>query len=455
MSLENIPARTIKGAISKPASIRGLSKHQIKPFGKIGVYRHRHPCQQSHHYKGTISKMRVGGDTEKGIFPKKHNRKESKMTHTAELHIAITPEEHRAIITRSDVRWERDGDGKLHRHIRTLEPYGITDIKPKKIKTRGGYPYYYCIIIINLQRIVNNGARTIETYHREGDFEPLAKNFARFISSVLPLRTELNEWNLQRIDYNIDLKLTPLDVEQYITLLQRGNKNHSWRIHEFVDEKKKRQKSKHGHRKKTHPTGSVLFDNKQYSVNIYNKHLERVKVQAERGITDLDELQASEGVLRIEIQVKRNKLNAIKRDFDFDFAGKPIEIFARYDVASHIVMKALADITGRADYTTLENAKKRVISGVKAKRTQTAIIDFLCLVTQTKSIWRAKELFVGDVKAETILAHLARLNINPVTIPVSFKRDTMVNLFDIVAVQFAEERERATMSTQNITSSKI
>ena len=131
------------------------------------------------------------------------------MTHTAELHIAITPEEHHTLITRNDVRWERDGEGKTHCHIRTLEPYGITDIKPKKAKTRNGFPYYFCIVIINLQRIVNNGERTIETYHNERDFEPLSINFARFISSVLPLRADLNEWSLQRIDYNIDLKLTP------------------------------------------------------------------------------------------------------------------------------------------------------------------------------------------------------------------------------------------------------
>ena len=84
------------------------------------------------------------------------------------------------------------------------------------------------------------------------------------ISSFLPLRADLNDWSLQRIDYNIDLKLTPREVEQYITLLQRGDKNHSWHVHEFANEKKKRQESKHGRRKKTHPSGSVLFDNKQY-----------------------------------------------------------------------------------------------------------------------------------------------------------------------------------------------
>lgn len=367
------------------------------------------------------------------------------MTHTAELHTEITHEEHRALLERKDKRWERDSDGKLHCHIRILEPYGITDIKPKKTKKRSGYPYYYCIVIINLQRIVNNGERTIETYHNERDFEHLSINFSRFISSVLPLRADLNEWSLQRIDYNIDLRLTPKEAEQYITLLQRGDKNHSWHIHEFADEEKNRKESKHGHRKKRHPTGSVLFDNKQYSVNIYNKYLERLKVQKERGITDTAELKASEGVLRIEIQVKKNKLNTIKKNIKIDFDGKPVEYFARYDVAIPVIMKALEDIAGRADYSTFERAKKRIFSGVKTKRTQTAIIDFLGLVTHTKSLWRAKELYRGEIKTETILEHLKRLNINPVTIPVSFNRDTMDNLFDTVAVQFAEERERATI----------
>ncbi len=367
------------------------------------------------------------------------------MTHTAELHIAIEYDEHRTLIKHPNARWERDIEGKTHCHIRILEPYGITDIRPNKAKTRNAFPYYYCIVIINLQRLVNNGNRTIETYCNEQDFEKLSTNFARYIKAVLPLRTDLNKWSLQRIDYNIDLKLNPSEVEQYITLLQRGGKNYSWHIHEMAAETKKRKQSKHGNRKKTHPTGSVIFDNKQYSVNIYNKHLERLKVQEERGITDTAELQASEGILRIEIQVKRNKLNTIKQGIkrDFDFEGKPIEFFARYDIAIPVIMKALESITGRADYITFERAKERVERARMTERARTSVIDFLSLVTHTKSLWRAKEIFTGDIRTETVLAHLNRLNINPVTIPVSFKRDSMENLFDKVAVLFYEQTDQS------------
>lgn len=363
------------------------------------------------------------------------------MTHTAELYTTITTEEYRTIIARNDVRWERDSDGKTGCHIRTLERYGITDIKPRMVGTQHSC-FYYCVIIINLQRVVNNGKRTIETYCNEKDYTALSRNFARAISEVLPCHTCLNKWSLQRIDYNIDLQLTPCEVEQYIILFQRGGKNHSWYIHEFADEKKSRQKSKHGNRKKTHPEGSVIYDNKQYSVNIYNKHLERLTAQSKRGIVNATELKASEGILRIEIQVKKNKLNTIKKNSknDFVFDGKPLEYFARYEVATPVIMKALEYITGRADYTTLENAQKRITGRIKEKRTQTAMIDFLRLVTRAKSLWRAKELYKGDIKVETILKHLNRLNINPVTIPVSFRRDTMENIFDVVAVQLAEEQ---------------
>ena len=428
----------------KSAISRYFLKIPFYSFGKIGVETHRKPFRKHPDQSAYFNISRVGGGLKKGLVQKARKENEQ-ITHTAELHTAIEYDEYRTLIKHQNARLERDGEGKTHCHIRTLESYGITDVRPSRAKMRNGFWYYYCIVIINLQRLVNDGKRTIETYNNEQDFLILFANFAKYIETILPLRTNLNEWSLQRIDYNIDLKLPPREVEQYITLLQRGDKNYSWHIHEMADETKKRKQSKHGNRKKTHPTGSVIFDNKQYSVNIYNKYLERSRVQKERGITDTAELQASEGVLRIEIQVKRNKLNTIKQRIkrDFDFEGKPIEFFARYDIAIPVIMKALESITGRADYITFERAKERVERAKMTERTRTSVIDFLSLVTHTKSLWRAKEKFTGDIQTETILSHLNRLNINPVTIPVSFKRDSMENLFDKVAVLFYEQADQS------------
>ncbi len=283
-----------------------------------------------------------------------------------------------------------------------------------------------------MQRIANNGIRSVSGYDDETLFPKLSENFEKYISALLPLHTDINEWEVHRIDYNLDLHLaSQTDVEQYILLMQKGDKNHSWNIRKTS---KKQQKP--------HPDGSVLFENKQYRINFYNKYLERLKEQAERGITDTAELEASKGILRIEVQAKKNKLNSIKGNIKrgFDFEGKPIEIFARYEIAAPLILRALKDITGEADYTTLERAEKRLCSEISRKPTREHLIAFIRLVSRSTSLWRAKEVYEGDISINTLLRHLNRLNINPVTIPVRFGRDTMDNLLNMAAVQLAEQR---------------
>lgn len=358
------------------------------------------------------------------------------MTHTAELLTYITPEEYSRLITQNIISIER---GK-ETHIRELAQYGITDLHLKRVRIEDKFTLYQCKAVINLQRIVNDGQRTIATYDNENDFPTLARNFEKYMSPILPQYSNISTWSLQRIDYNIDLKMSAMEVEQYITLLQRGNKNYSWKIHETAQEKKARQRSGHGRRKKTHPPGSVLFDNKQYSVNIYNKQWERIAVQEKRGIVDIEERKAAEGILRIEIQVKQNKVNALKDRYGIP--EKSIERFARYDIAVPIITKALMDITGTEDYCTLEIAEKRIMQGVTLPKTRIATIEFLRLVSRTRSLWRAKELYRGEIKEETVMQHLKRLDINPVTIPVSFHRDIMESLYTMAAVQLAEEQSR-------------
>ena len=363
------------------------------------------------------------------------------MTHTAELRTPLTASEYESLIHINGGVWERGADNKLHYHIRTLRGYGITDIRPQKYAQR--LMYYYCTIIINLHRIAHADDHQTQTYDNEYDFPALAENFSMYISSILPLHTDINTWDVHRIDYNIDLKMSPKRVEQYIILLQRGGKHYSWSVHEFAEEKKKRAKHKHGKRKQTHPTDSVLYDNKQYSVNIYNKYRERLKDQEERGIIDTEELDACLGVLRIEIQVKKGKINTIKNEIkgDFDFQGKPLEAFARYSVAVPIIMSALSSIYCASNYTTLCKALERIQTSIRYNNVLLDAEMFLRLVARFKSLWRAKEEYNCKTSIPTILKHLKDADINPVTIPKSFGVDTLESIINLVAVQFTELRE--------------
>lgn len=364
------------------------------------------------------------------------------MIHTAELYTPLSPEEFKTLITHTESRKERNKETlREETHIRSLAKYGITDIHPKKA-FKGETVFYSCTIKINLQRIVNNGQKTTQTYIDENKFNTLADNFAKFIKDTLPLRTNINSWGLIRLDYNIDIRLTPAEVEHYIILLQRGNKHHSWHLHEFLEEKKARKATKHGNRKKTHPHGSVLFDNKQYSVNIYDKYFERLKEKETRNTITDEELEASKGILRIEVQTKRNKLTSIKNLLlkDTYFEGKPIEYFAKYDIAVPFLVKVITDICGEADYCTMKEAKKRIKRGIKGIKTKDTLIKFLELVTHTKSLWRAKKLYNERLSINTVLKHLNALDINPVTIPKSFGINNLDNLKHKIIVEAYEQR---------------
>ena len=375
-------------------------------------------------------------------------RKETeRVTHTAELYTKITDEEYSALTAHQQRRFERSRrTGELSPHIRALAQYGITDIEPRRIQTKAGF-YCDCVIIINLQRIANGGTWGIDTYKGERGFSDLANNFSLYMGSLLPCHADINEWIVRRIDYNIDLKLTPIDVERYIVLLQRGDKHNSWEIHETYEDKEKRIKAKHGRGRITHPTGSVLFDNKQYSVNIYNKQQERRRSNERRGITNTAEIEASAGILRIEIQVKQGKLHSIKDTlrtvWGIEFDGRPLEIFARYELAEPIIMKSLAQIAGQEDYCTLEKAKERIEHSGGAKRTRAAAIEFLEIAAALRSVWKAKERYkathTGGVRLGTIMKRLKALNINPAPLPSVFGVDSMASLFGVTMTAFVEE----------------
>lgn len=359
------------------------------------------------------------------------------MTHTAELHTMLSREEYLHLFRRKDIKTEAD---KRH-HIRSLSTHGITDICPHRY-TKPGFTFYYCTAIINLERLVNGGKRTVKTYQNESDFEKLDTTFTEYMKEVLPSHSSVNGWDVARIDYNIDILLSDQrEVEQYIALLQMGDKASSWKVHETETEAKKRKQSKHGQRRKGHPTGSVLYDNQRYSVNIYNKLLERQQEQEKRGVTDKQELKEAERILRIEVQSKRGKLQYLKKkNYGQELAGRPLQAFACFEMSENTVTSVLKTIVGEADYLSMERAKTRIRDSPATKRATKNLIAFLRTVQARKSVWNAKKHYDGSMKPESIIKRLQGLNINPVTIPNTFGKEEMENLYHRVCVQFAEEK---------------
>ena len=354
------------------------------------------------------------------------------MTHTAELFTEISSSEYFSLLSHPYGKWytlEKHISPVFH--IKALGKYGITDIKLHNIKTTLDFSIYYCSIIVNLQRLVDE-KRSVKTYNNEKDFKLLESNFKKLITPLLPSRTDINNWIVKRIDYNIDLKMKQKEVEQYITLLQRGDKRYNWSIHKL----KKQVTNKH-------PKGSVLFDNEQYSVNIYNKYLERKSNQERRGITDKKELEESKGILRIEVQLKSKKIKDIKKKIPRIREGRTLADFARFDIAIPVIVETLKNIAGQADYLSYSKALERINQELNRSATKKDIEHFLSLVSRFRSLWKAKKAYIANSQCktslDTVLKNLKKLNINPVTIPKAFKTDSIENLLNRTMLEFAEQ----------------
>lgn len=359
------------------------------------------------------------------------------MIHTAELHKRISAEEYKKISAHPEVKMERNSfGGKSSPHIRALAQYGITDISIKRYTIRStGKVIYMCAVIINLKRIINGGHHTVKTYMDPKEYDILKREFAGYIGLILPNHMNLDEWIPYRIDYNIDLLLTEDEVPRYITLLQRGDKGGSWKVHETLIEREKRRKNKRGIDSINHPRGSVLFDTGQYSINIYDKHFERIHDQTRRGVSNPEELEECKGILRLEVQAKSGYLRYLRKKYGLKALN--LHDMANYDLAEYSVMRVLDIIAGRSDYYSFNKAEEIIRANVIRHR-RDEIISFLKSVSSHRSLWKAKRDYKNKIKLRYILDKLKSLNINPVTIPRDYKSNKMVDLHDIAAIAFAE-----------------
>lgn len=335
------------------------------------------------------------------------------MIHTAELISAITRQEYQVLQEQENKDFY---NGKLH--IYTLANYGITEIQALKIPYDENNYSYWCILRINLKRIANNGQATTSLYYcTEEEKENLTRNFERFMSTLLPQRANLSQWIVRRIDYTIDIK-TPY-VKEYITLLQRGNKP----PYSHIDNDKQHKRED----KKTHFKGGVRYKNKSITVNIYDKYRER---QSEENIYNAHLLESCRDILRIEIQCFKEKVRYIKQRRCIPH--KTIYPYLRKEIAFKTIYENLKHIAGKGDYYSYAQALKEANGKNLHLETKKKIEWFLFFINrQYKSVWKLKSEW-DEREFKTLTSKLRELNINPVTIPRSYKIKKLPNILSLL-----------------------
>lgn len=337
------------------------------------------------------------------------------MVHTVEITSQLNKTEYNNLYKHPNTRRFPDKYGNDKTENTLLSEYGISHVYIQKEKIADSHYAeewknysYWCKAELNLQRVANGGIRTRELF-KDNDQEQLDRlyeNFSKCMEKLLPSKAHFSDWNTTRIDYAFDIK-TPF-VREYIKLFQKGDKPHGT----VIPARKQHKRAD----KRTHYSDSVRYQDGSKTINFYDKHEERIQEQLRRKITDEQELEESRDVLRIEVQCKRNKTNALKHKNQMH--SKELCHFLGIPDARDIILKSFKKVCGIGDYYTYEMAEKLIRSSAKQQKTKEEMCEFLSLINGnrgTRSVWKARNKYDGNF--DSIVKHFSDLKINMVTIP--------------------------------------
>ena len=246
---------------------------------------------------------------------------------------------------------------------------------------------------------------------------------------MFPLYTVANAFKLRRIDFTFDLKIY---ADQYMTLINRGysvrgktyertyfdndtvlleeqadDEPNVADIEECVSDIDNQYKS---------DVDYIYYKGKSLNINVYNKAEQlRREQQPVENIDDYD-------YLRVEVQVKKNKLNAIVSKFGLK--GRELQYLATPQVEEYVLNSYVKALTGTGLYVTQQQAFQIIDDSdyttskkQRLKATVKAITDKHGIAKVLEQIESGKITELGKLPTvKTYLREIQDMGINPVTI---------------------------------------
>ena len=321
-----------------------------------------------------------------------------------------------------------------------------------KVKEDSDLTHYYMICISINTGVMFNGdnhlsndlltfkqsfARTI--YEKIFDLIPCMEQAKTYRYSNTPLWFEVNAFKAHRIDFCFDLKTMH---HEYLKLIDRGYslRKDTFNRSYFDDTEILSAVADNEPNIPDVETMGVLpstdvsyvyFKCKSVNINIYLKECEIIKEQLSYN-TELDY-----DFLRIEVQAKKTKLNAIVDKFNLK--GRELHYLATPEVEHYVLNSYVTALTGTGIYVTLDTArniinmsnytkpkKERLIKVVEAVSAKHGIAKLL------EQVESGKVTDLGTLKRVKSYLHEIQkeLNINPVTISTTMKvpKQTLTNV---------------------------
>lgn len=299
-------------------------------------------------------------------------------------------------------------------------------------KAANGFSWQCVAVIINPKALIKGEYIAAA---QEDDLAIVERTFNDEAKRISPILWKFGLCSLNRADFclNIDLKELgiPCSPEQMITLIRRGNIPKHYKERSRYDKKLHRQVS---------DKNSFYLESKSVNINYYWKYPQ----QEDEAHPNFLFRELSRDVIRLEVQYKYPKLyplaKEVRKNSKFHVSLDDISIEALYHafasgevhspsvpidvtlsgkVSDSVNLKHFAQIIGRGDYFTLNNAKNIVKSYGYRRDKEDRLIFTLSQINDCPGVAKAKAKLhgpdVSDFKCS--LKDLDSILVNPVTIP--------------------------------------
>ena len=202
-------------------------------------------------------------------------------------------------------------------------------------------------------------------------------------------------WAVDRIDFAYDVqRLSQEQIDAYIQLARAGSAPTSFQpIH------------------KQDWIGSAVFGNKNERIQLYDKARQMNRRHPDAGS---DVLASYHGVLRIEVQLKKDRLASIREQAGWQF--RRLDDFLKPGLAESIIRQRVGEMVGIGPFVTFTKAAQRLAAS-KTNRNVTAaehakLTAFLSFVDSAAGLGQARLLCgnkQGPVSSATFTKYVKRL----------------------------------------------
>jgi hypothetical protein len=244
---------------------------------------------------------------------------------------------------------------------------------------------FYAVIRMEPQMILERH-RTINLF-RATDYnvQALQNTFREVMSRFLVyddgILANLSEWNCRRIDYSLNIYFdTETDLNLFLEMSKKTSRYIRKTFKRLYNIPLNQQSTA-----ESNQSVKVMFYHKRRQVQcVYNS----IPAEERRRL-----IEASNLLVRFEVQCKSSKTHTLKRKYGFD--NRCILNYLNEDIATEMLLTEYLNSVGSGDFYSRYHAEKIIKQSRFCKSKKTRLLHFLMLISRARHISKAEEQFIS------------------------------------------------------------